>query len=248
LHPGHLSLIQTSNQQCDVTICSIFVNPTQFNDKNDLQNYPRKNEADIALLKEVGCNVLFLPTEAEIYPEVSVETFNFGNLDKVLEGKYRPGHFNGVAMVVKRLFEIIKPNKAFFGSKDFQQVLVVKKLNELLGLDITIVACPTVREPNGLAMSSRNMLLSAAEAEAAQMIPGMMQQAWAILTEKGISEAKQFVNKTVAEYPIMKLDYYEVCHAETLEVLQEAGKNIPVITLIGIFSGKIRLIDNYREE
>src|SRR5688572_16499583 len=177
LHDGHISLIANSLKNTDVTICSIFVNPAVFNDSSDLALYPRMPEKDALMLEKAGCHVLFLPPVEEIYPQKDTRTFDFGNLDKILEGAHRPGHFNGVAQVVSILFDIVKPSKAFFGSKDYQQLLIIKELVKVLKLNIQIVACPTLREKDGLAMSSRNMRLNAEERQAAALIPALMQEA-----------------------------------------------------------------------
>src|ERR1700751_2518908 len=177
LHKGHISLIEQSKKACDITVCSIFVNPNQFNDKNDLARYPRMPEKDCKMLEENGCDIVFMPSEEEIYPVPDTRVFDFGMIDKVLDGAHRPGHFNGVAQVVSRLFDIVKPDRAYFGLKDYQQVLIIKKMVEQLHLPVEIVACPILREPDGLAMSSRNTLLSAEERKAASLIPKLMQEA-----------------------------------------------------------------------
>jgi pantoate--beta-alanine ligase len=245
LHAGHVSLIQTSKKQCDFTICSVFVNPTQFNDKSDLERYPRMPEKDAALLESVYCNALFMPPVKEMYTGNEEKAdFDFGLLDKILEGERRPGHFNGVAQVVKRFFEIVRPDKAFFGSKDYQQVMIVKALVKQMGSSIEIVSCPILREPDGLAMSSRNALLNAEERKTAGIIPVLMQKAKHIVEMKGVGAARLFVAEKVSSITDMKLDYYEVCDAGTLEVLSELKPQLKAVTLIAVFVGKIRLIDN----
>jgi len=244
LHKGHVSLIALSKKQCDITICSIFVNPTQFNDPKDLERYPRMPEKDILLLEKANCDVLFLPLVEEIYPSPKKEVFDFGYLNSTLEGKYRPGHFNGVAQVVKRFFEIVNPTKAFFGSKDYQQVMIVKALVQQMGSPIEIVPCPILRETDGLAMSSRNALLNAEERSTASSIPKMMVSANALIKTKGLNTAKSFIVDEVSKIQLMKLDYYEVCEAETLKIAENIlpGKNY--IAVIACFVGRIRLIDN----
>lgn len=244
LHQGHISLINESRRQCDQTVCSIFVNPTQFNDKSDLERYPRMPEKDALLLEKAGCDVLFLPDVNEIYPDNEKAVFDFGYLNEILEAEHRPGHFNGVAQVVKRFFEIVQPNKAFFGSKDYQQVMIVKALVEQIHLGIEIVSCPILREVDGLAMSSRNSLLSAEERILAALIPKMMQKAKEIALTKGKNEARAFIVKEIAAHPSMKLDYYEICDANTLQILPNATANKNTLSLIALFVGKIRLIDN----
>ncbi|HEX7414445.1 MAG TPA: pantoate--beta-alanine ligase, partial [Bacteroidia bacterium] len=216
LHAGHISLIKQSKQSCGNTICSIFVNPNQFNDKGDLARYPRTPEADIKMLEEAGCDIIFMPTVDEIYPKTDARIFDFGILDKVLDGAYRPGHFNGVAQVVSRLFDIVKPHKAFLGLKDYQQVLIIKKMIEQLQLKVEIVPCPILREPDGLAMSSRNTLLSAEERKAASLIPKLMQEAKALSKSIPIVNLKSKLLAEITTNPLLKADYIEFCDAETL--------------------------------
>jgi pantoate--beta-alanine ligase len=244
LHEGHLSLLEASKKECDSSICSIFVNPTQFNDKNDLARYPRMPEKDCKMLEENGCDIVFMPGEKEIYPQPDTRQFDFGNLDKVLEGAHRPGHFNGVAQVVSRLFDIIKPDKAYFGLKDFQQVAVIKELVKQLHLPVEIVACPILREPDGLAMSSRNMLLSAEERKAASLIPRLMQEAKTLSTKMPLTDVKKKLFAEIKSEPLLKPDYIEFCNAGTLEAVSEIKGEEKIICLAAIFSGKIRLIDN----
>ena len=245
LHQGHISLIETSLKNTDITVASIFVNPTQFNDKADLERYPRNLEKDAQMLEKAGCHVLFTPEVTEIYPEKDTRVFNFGNLDLVLEGAHRKGHFNGVAQVVSILFDIVKPDKAFFGSKDYQQLLIIKELTKQLKLNIEVVACPTLRESDGLAMSSRNMLLSAEERKAASLIPAIMQEAKQLKKAgKTLDQIKQFVSEKLASNPLYNLDYYEVCDAKTLVPVTSLNNPVISISLIACFVGKIRLIDN----
>ena len=245
LHQGHISLINQSKQHTDITVCSIFVNPTQFNNPEDLKHYPRTPEQDIKLLEEAGCDILYMPEVKDIYPENDTRKFNFGYLDTILEGSTRPGHFNGVGQVVSILLEGVKPDKAFFGSKDYQQVMVVKSLVKQLNLPVEIVACPILREPDGLAMSSRNTRLTAEERIIAGMVPDMMQQANKIVREQSIDAAKKFISDLVSKISIMKLDYFEVCDAETLESLSDYNPKNKAVSLIAVFVGKIRLIDNW---
>jgi pantoate--beta-alanine ligase len=245
LHQGHLSLIATSKQQCDVTICSIFVNPTQFNDKNDLDRYPRMPDKDIALLQSANCDAVFLPSAEEIYPSEEKGSYDFGYLDKILEGEFRPGHFNGVAQVVKRFFDIIRPTKAFFGSKDYQQVMIVKALVKQIQSPVEIIACPILREADGLAMSSRNALLSDEERKVAGLIPKLLKQANSLIKEQGIAQAKAFIQQEISKEMLMKLDYFEICDMDNLVIVSDIqdGKNL--ISLLAVFVGKIRLIDNF---
>lgn len=245
LHKGHVSLIENSLKSTDITVSSIFVNPTQFNDKADLERYPRVIEKDAQMLEKAGCHVLFLPEVKEIYPKEDTRVFNFGFLDTILEGGHRKGHFNGVAQVVSILFDIVKPNKAFFGTKDYQQLLIIKELTKQFKLNIEIVPCPTFREADGLAMSSRNILLSAEERTAASLIPALMQEAKNLKNAgKQVNELKQFVSEKLAQNPIYKLEYYDICEAETLKPVTSLNSSVISISLIACFVGKIRLIDN----
>lgn len=244
LHPGHTSLIERSKKQCDVTVCSIFVNPTQFNDPKDLERYPRMPQKDIHLLEEAGCHAVFLPSSEEIYPNPGKEVFDFGYLNDTLEGKHRPGHFNGVAQVVKRFFQIIEPDAAFFGSKDYQQVMIIRALVAQMQSKIEIIACPILREADGLAMSSRNALLNVEERNVASSIPKIMKKANGLLQTVGLEAAKSFVDNETAANPLMKLDYYEVCQAADLKIVSKLESGKDYVAVIACFVGRIRLIDN----
>ncbi|MHB8260851.1 MAG: pantoate--beta-alanine ligase [Bacteroidia bacterium] len=244
LHEGHISLIKQSKQCCEITICSVFVNPNQFNDKGDLARYPRTPEADIKILEDAGCDIVFMPSAEEIYPKDDTRVFDFGTLDKVLDGAYRPGHFNGVAQVVSRLFDIVKPHKAFFGLKDYQQVLIIKKMVEQLQLKVEIVACPILREPDGLAMSSRNTLLNLEERKAASLIPRLLQEARELSKSISLVDVKNRLLAQVSTNPLLKADYIEFCDTDTLQTVSEISTDKKIICLAAIFSGKIRLIDN----
>ncbi len=244
LHQGHISLINYSKEQCDVTVCSIFVNPTQFNNPEDLDKYPKTPENDKLLLEKAGCDFLYTPSVEDIYPEKDNRKFDFGFLDTVLEGVLRPGHFNGVGQVVSILLEHVAPNKAFFGSKDYQQVMVVKELVKQLNLPVEIISCPILREFDGLAMSSRNIRLNDQERIIASLIPKIMLKASIIVKTQGINESKQFVEEITSKITDMKLDYFEVCDSSSLVILDFYEKTTPTILLIALFVGKIRLIDN----
>jgi pantoate--beta-alanine ligase len=245
LHQGHISLINESKKECDITVCSIFVNPTQFNNANDLTHYPRTPEVDIQLLEQAGCDVLYMPDVKDIYPTTDTRQFNFGYIDTILEAEHRPGHYNGVGQVVSILIAGIEPNKAFFGSKDYQQVMIVKALVKQLSLPVEIISCPILREEDGLAMSSRNMLLTSEERSIAKLVPKMMEEARDIAKQIGVSAAKSYIHNEIAKVSIMKLDYYEVCDTETLKPLTALKPNQKAISLIAVFVGNIRLIDNW---
>jgi pantoate--beta-alanine ligase len=243
-HAGHISLIEIAQQQCDVVVSSIFVNPTQFNDKKDLERYPRTIEKDTELLLKANCDVLFYPEVAEMYPEEDKRTFDFGFLDKTLDGAFRSGHFNGVGQIVSKLFDAVEPHKAFFGEKDFQQVLVIKEMVRQLNYKVEIISCPILREKDGLAMSSRNTLLNEAERTAASLIPKIMQGA-KINFESGASMdvIKTSVKNKIEAEPLFKLDYFEIRNTKDLNEFDPLI-NKEAVMLIAVFCGRIRLIDN----
>lgn len=244
LHAGHISLIEIAQQQCDVVVCSIFVNPTQFNDKKDLERYPRTLEKDTELLIKANCDVLFYPEVDEMYPEEDKRIFDFGFLDKTLDGAFRPGHFNGVGQIVSKLFDAVEPDKAFFGDKDFQQVLVIKEMVKQLKYKVEIISCPILRENDGLAMSSRNTLLNETERKAAALIPKIMLEAKSDFeTGATIEQIKNSVKTKIDVEPLFKLDYFEIRNTRDLnEYNAKADKE--AVMLIAVFCGRIRLIDN----
>ncbi len=246
LHEGHLSLIDTSLRSNDISVISIFVNPTQFNDRNDYKNYPRVIEKDIELARLKGCDLAFVPAEQEMYPEKDMRVFDFGTLDKYMEGKYRPGHFNGVAQVVSRLFSIIEPDSAYFGVKDFQQLVIIKKLVEQLKMPVEIVSCPIIREPDGLAMSSRNQLLSPAHRKSASRISAVLHMAKNLAGKVKIPELKKFVISEIDSDPNLKTEYFEVVLESDLIPLKNWPQKSPVIACIAVKAGQIRLIDNIK--
>lgn len=244
LHEGHLELIRQSKEQNTYTVCSIFVNPTQFNNPSDLAKYPRTIEGDTSLLKSAGCDALFLPDVSEMYPSSEALTFNLGTIDHILEGEFRPGHFSGVALVVSKLFNIVHPHHAYFGQKDFQQVLVIKKLVKDLNFDLNIVVVPTVREKDGLAMSSRNLRLNAEDRLKAVLLYQSLRQAKELLLKgsvfvevKGTIESKFKTND-------LRLEYFDLCEAENLKSLKSVDANTKAVLLIAAYVGEVRLIDN----
>jgi len=245
LHDGHISLIRAGKKADDLTVCSIFVNPTQFNDKNDFEKYPITLETDIALLNDAGCDVLFLPSVDEVYPENSVlQQYDLGILELVLEGKYRPGHFQGVCQVVHRLLDIIQPTNLFLGQKDYQQCMVIQKLIELKSIDTALVICPTVREGSGLAMSSRNMRLSDNGRDAAVAICDSLVFIKQNINLKSIEALKKHVSEKLLTTGFTQIDYVEICNANTLESLNHYNPQIPTVVLIAAFIDGVRLIDN----
>jgi pantoate--beta-alanine ligase len=245
LHEGHISLLKRSKEICDNIVCSIFVNPTQFNNPDDFNKYPVTIEKDIFALEKNGCDILYLPGGEDIYPEgmAQKEHFNLGRLENILEGKFRPGHFQGVCQVVKRLLEIVKPTHLFLGQKDYQQCMVIKKLLKIMGTDIKVIICPTLREKNGLAMSSRNMRLSDDQKKNASMI----YRSLTLIAEKLKPGNLQHLKEEAKEYLVknnFKPDYIEIADAETLEIINEWDGNKNVVILAAVFMGEVRLIDN----
>lgn len=244
LHNGHISLVNTSEEQCDITIVSIFVNPTQFNNIEDLNNYPRTLEEDIKLLeKSTKCEILFSPSFTDVYPEdFQKSELNLGLLENVMEGKHRPGHFEGVVNVVKRLFEIVEPTKAFFGLKDFQQVAVIKYMTKAFSLPVEIMACPTLRETSGLAMSSRNQRLSENEKEEALIIYKTLLQAKEL---SSTFSPREVIEKSISffEKGNLKLEYFEIVNPLTLESLDENWTEGSTACIVA-YCGDVRLIDN----
>jgi pantoate--beta-alanine ligase len=244
LHEGHLELIKQSKSENAVTVCSIFVNPAQFNNPTDLAKYPRTIEGDTSLLKSVGCDVLFLPAVSEMYPSSEALTFNLGALDNILEGEFRPGHFSGVALVVSKLFNIVHPTRAYFGQKDFQQVMVIKKLVNDLNFDLNIVVVPTVRENDGLAMSSRNLRLNPENRKKALLLYQSLQEAKALLLHgKNFSEVKKIIQSKFKSTDV-RLEYFELCEAENLKSLNSVDANTKAVLLVAAYVGEVRLIDN----
>jgi pantoate--beta-alanine ligase len=244
LHKGHVSLVERSVAEDDVTVVSIFVNPTQFNDKNDLKNYPRMPEKDIAMLEAAGVNVVFMPTESEIYPEPDTRVFDFGMLDKVMEGKFRPGHFNGVAQVVSKLFDIVEPHRAYFGQKDYQQLAIIRAMVRMLGYRIEIVGCPIVREPDGLAMSSRNLLLTPEHRKSAPLIYQTLAEARNKTNEFSVKEMIDWVVNRINSDPNLKVEYFELADADSLLPVQGWDHPNGIVGCIAVWAGNIRLIDN----
>lgn len=249
LHEGHLSLVGAAVKRCPLVIVSIFVNPTQFNDRNDLRNYPRTLDADLEMLATLlrSGDIVFTPSDEEMYPEEDKRQFSFGNLDLVMEAKHRPGHFNGVAQIVSKLFMAVNPDVAFFGMKDFQQLAVIKSLVKQMNSTIEIVPCPIIREVDGLAMSSRNRLLDPGIRKNAPIIYKTIKKASAMIGEHDIPEIGKFVTETINNLPDFNLEYFEI--ADDVELIPAKNKHdlIPgrkYYGCIAVKAGKIRLIDN----
>lgn len=250
LHAGHASLVERAVRENDVTVVSVFVNPTQFNDKNDLKNYPRTLEADCALLERVGASIAFAPSVEEMYPSEDTRQFSFEPLDTVMEGACRPGHFNGVAQIVSKLFYAVEPDVAYFGEKDFQQLAIIREMVRQLALPVKIAGCPIVREKDGLAMSSRNTLLSAEERERALAISRTLFSSLDYAKEHSLAETKAFVKECIDNTAGLDLEYFQIVDGNSLQEIKEWGDSSYVVGCIALFCGKVRLIDNikYKED
>ena len=244
LHKGHLSLLEKSSKENDITIASIFVNPTQFNKKEDLENYPRTLENDLNLLKNIACDVVFIPSVEEIYTTtISSGQFDFDGLENEMEGKYRKGHFNGVGTVVKKLFEIVLPTYAYFGEKDFQQLQIIRKLVKKTTLDVTIVCCDTYRENNGLAMSSRNARLTSQEKEAAAIIYQTLSGVKDKLGKLPLDAIHKWALEQFENQPLFELEYFAIADEETLKNATNISPKKTYRAFIAVYAREVRLID-----
>ena len=246
LHAGHRSLVEKARRECEVVVVSVFVNPTQFNDKNDLRNYPRTPEADAAMLEAAGADYVLMPSVEEIYPEPDTREFDFGQIDKVMEGATRPGHFNGVAQVVSRLFDIVKPAKAYFGEKDFQQIAVIKAMVKQLVMDVEIVECPIIRAEDGLALSSRNTLLDEAHRKAAPEIYATLRQCADKAKELSPAALTEWVTEEVERSGLLKVIYFQAVDALTMQEVSSWEDSPRIQGCIAVQAGQIRLIDNVK--
>lgn len=246
LHAGHRSLVERARRECATVVVSVFVNPTQFNDKTDLKNYPRTPEADLRLLEEVGADYVFMPSVEEVYPEPDTRTFDFGMIDKVMEGATRPGHFNGVAQVVSRLFDLIKPAKAYFGEKDFQQIAVIREMVRQLRIPVEIIPCPIVRGEDGLALSSRNTLLDTDHRTAAPYIYKVLKAAVEKSHQTTPDQLAAWVTAQVESNPLLKVIYFQVVDAATMQQVRTWEESPAIQGCIAVQAGDIRLIDNIK--
>lgn len=247
LHSGHIQLVSRCVNENDITVVSIFVNPTQFNNSSDLEKYPRDLSKDTALLKEAGCHLVFAPEASEIYSQSEIENtfeFNFGGLDEVMEGKFRPGHFNGVVQIVGKLFKLVNPTKAYFGEKDFQQLSIIHRMVEILNFDIEIVDCPIVREESGLAMSSRNGRLTVEQLKKAVEISKVLFESRNFATQVSISELTNWVIEKVNKTEGLEVEYFEIANVKTLQTAKTWAE--ATVGCIAVFCGEVRLIDNIR--
>ena len=246
LHAGHRSLVERARRECATVVVSVFVNPTQFNDKTDLKNYPRTPEADLRLLEEVGADYVFMPSVEEVYPEPDTRTFDFGMIDKVMEGATRPGHFNGVAQVVSRLFDLVKPAKAYFGEKDFQQIAVIREMVRQLRIPVEIIPCPIVRGEDGLALSSRNTLLDTDHRTAAPYIYKVLKAAVEKSHQTTPDQLAAWVTAQVESNPLLKVIYFQVVDAVTMQQVRTWEESPAIQGCIAVQAGDIRLIDNIK--
>lgn len=244
LHSGHISLVSIARSMCECVVVSVFVNPTQFNDPKDLETYPRTFEADAELLKVAGVDAVLHPSVEEIYPEADDRVFAVGRVAEVMEGAHRPGHFNGVMQVVSRLFDIVRPDKAFFGEKDFQQIAVVRAMCRLINSPVEIVGCPIVRESDGLALSSRNVRLSKEQRIIAPSIYRILSESIAYAQEHTPVETSLWVEKEINAIEGLRVEYYDIVDANTLERIESWNTSEHIQGCITVFCGEVRLIDN----
>ena len=248
LHSGHISLVERARRECGVVVVSVFVNPTQFNDPNDLKNYPRTPEADAEMLRAAGVDVVFMPSVEEMYPTPDTRVFDFGNIDKVMEGATRPGHFNGVAQVVSRLFDMVRPAKAYFGEKDFQQIAVIRAMVAQLALTVEIIPCPIVRDEDGLALSSRNTLLTPEYRAAAPDICAALRKGAAAVGEKSPAEVEALIAENIECGGLLRVIYVQVVDGTSLERVDSwsVAEGGCIQCCVAVQAGEVRLIDNMR--
>lgn len=246
LHAGHISLVKRCVAENDICVVSDFVNPTQFNDKHDLETYPRTLEADCALLEPVGCDCVFAPSVAEMYPEPDTRVFDLGPVAAVMEGPRRPGHFNGVAQVVSKLFYIVEPDNAYFGEKDFQQIAVIREMVRQLNLPVHIVDCPIQREADGLALSSRNTRLTPEQRQKAPVIARTLKESTTFVPAKSVQEVIDFVVNTINQVPEMKVEYFEIVDGHTMQSIKNWSDTTYPVGCITVYCGEVRLIDNIK--
>lgn len=246
LHDGHLSLIQRARKENDTVVVSVFVNPTQFNNPTDLVTYPRTEEADVALMEKAGVDYAFIPTVEEIYPEPDTRVFDLGPVAEVMEGAMRPGHFNGVAQIVSKLFDYTRPTRAYFGEKDFQQIAVIRKMVELEGFDLEIVDCPIKREADGLAMSSRNVRLTSEQRAIAPAIHRTLEGSLSWAKDHTVEQTKRYVIDELNSLPHLQVEYYEIVDALTMQPIGQWDETSQAVGCVTVFCGDVRLIDNIK--
>ena len=246
LHTGHASLVKRSASENEVTVVSVFVNPTQFNDKNDLAKYPRTLDADCRLLEACGAAFVFAPSVEEMYPQPDTREFSYAPLDTVMEGAFRPGHFNGVCQIVSKLFDAVQPHRAYFGEKDFQQLAIIREMVRQMKYDLEIVGCPIVREEDGLALSSRNARLSAKDRENALNISQTLFKSRTFAAAHSVGETQKMVEDAIAAAPGLRLEYFEIVDGNTLQKIGSWDETSYAVGCITVFCGDVRLIDNIK--
>lgn len=249
LHEGHLTLARRAVSENDMAVVSVFVNPTQFNNKTDLETYPRDVERDARLLESVGVKYVFTPIAEEFYTKEEMEQrfqFDFGGLDQVMEGKFRPGHFNGVVQVVSKLFQIVEPERAYFGEKDFQQLAIIRRMVEVMKFDIEIIGCPIVREASGLALSSRNALLTEEQRKIAANIHAVLAESTTFYSQTTVRELHDSVIAAVNRHDGLEVEYFDIVDGRTLQSIESWNASEYVVGCITVYCGKVRLIDNIR--
>lgn len=244
LHNGHLELVKRCVAENSICVVSVFVNPTQFNDKNDLLHYPRTLDADCKLLESAGCAIAFAPEVEEMYPVENTRVFNLGAVAEVMEGKYRPGHFNGVAQIVSKLFDAVQPDRAYFGEKDFQQIAVIRSMVKLLNYPVEIVACPIVREDDGMALSSRNLRLTPEQRKNAVSISQTLFKSRTFAEQHSVAETIDYVVNTLNSVPDLNVEYFEVVNGNTLLSVNDWSDSDYIVGCITVYCGEVRLIDN----
>lgn len=244
LHEGHKSLVERARRENDVVVVSVFLNPTQFNNPEDLRTYPRTAEADAALLESCGVDIAFMPTVADIYPEPDTRVFDLGPVAEVMEGAMRPGHFNGVCQIVSKLFAMTEPTRAYFGEKDFQQIAVIKAMVAQLGFDLEIVECPCIREADGLAKSSRNVRLTPLVRKVAPAIYRTLKESLVFAEDHTVEQTHDWVVATINAYPEMDVEYFSICDGDTLQPVSNWGDSEHVVGCITVYCGDVREIDN----
>lgn len=244
LHAGHKSLVDRARKENDIVVVSVFVNPTQFNNKQDLATYPRTEERDCALLEAAGCDVVFMPAVEEVYPEPDNRQFDLGAVAEVMEGAHRPGHFNGVAQIVSKLFGFVEPDRAYFGEKDFQQIAVIRKMVQLEGFKLQIVACPIKREDDGLALSSRNVRLTAEQRQLAPNIYRVLKESCNFAKSHTVAETEKFVVDSLNALSQMEVEYYSIVDALTMQPVSDWADADSITGCITVYCGEVRLIDN----
>ncbi len=246
LHAGHISLVERARSENDIVVVSVFVNPTQFNNPADLSTYPRTEEADCAKLEGAGVDYAFVPAVEEVYPEPDTRVFDLGPVAEVMEGAMRPGHFNGVAQIVSKLFAMVTPHRAYFGEKDFQQIAVIRRMVELEGFDLEIVPCPIVREPDGLAMSSRNVRLSEEQRMMAPLIHKALVESVEWAAGHSVDDTKRYVVEALNSFPHLKVEYYEIVDYKTMQPIADWSESEMPVGCVTCFCGDVRLIDNIK--